>query len=254
MMEKEIRITTADGQMRTFIARPDGDGPFPVAVIYMDALGYRDALKDIARRYASSGYYTVLPDLYHSHGDDVSFDIEQVMNDPEGPERKRLMGFAMATTPKLTERYTEALLEHVGSDPVARSGGKVCLGFCMGAGIVLHTLATFSDDFVAGSGIHPGPLVVDGPQSLHLELATVRGELYFGFAETDDASAPELLAAMEEEAGRHGVSIRIEVYPGTFHGFAVPGMPVYDSEASERHFARTLEIWDRNTAAEPVGV
>ena len=63
-----------------------------------------------------------------------------------------------------------------------------------------------------------------------------------------------MLAAIEEEAARHGVSIRIEVYPGTNHGFAVPGAPIYDPEASERHFERTLELWDRNTAAEPAGV
>jgi dienelactone hydrolase len=35
MVEKEIRIHTADGDMTTFVVRPDGDGPFPVAVIYM---------------------------------------------------------------------------------------------------------------------------------------------------------------------------------------------------------------------------
>ena len=83
-METEIRIETQDGKMRTFVARPDGDGPYPVAVIYMDAPGYRDALKEIARRYARSGYYTVLPDLYHPHGD-VTFDLPELFRDPRGP-------------------------------------------------------------------------------------------------------------------------------------------------------------------------
>jgi carboxymethylenebutenolidase len=45
MVEKEIRIRTADGDMTAFVVRPDGEGPFPVAVIFMDGVGYREQLK-----------------------------------------------------------------------------------------------------------------------------------------------------------------------------------------------------------------
>jgi len=33
MIEKEIRVRTLDGDMTTFVVGPDGDGPFPVAVV-----------------------------------------------------------------------------------------------------------------------------------------------------------------------------------------------------------------------------
>ena len=39
MHERETRIRTAAGEMTTFVAHPDG--PFPVAVLYMDGDGYR---------------------------------------------------------------------------------------------------------------------------------------------------------------------------------------------------------------------
>ena len=45
--------TRPPGPMRTFIAQPDGEGPFPAGLIYMDAPGYREALRDVARRYAA---------------------------------------------------------------------------------------------------------------------------------------------------------------------------------------------------------
>jgi len=35
MVEREIRVRTTDGDMTTFVVRPDGDGPFPVAVVFM---------------------------------------------------------------------------------------------------------------------------------------------------------------------------------------------------------------------------
>ena len=33
MYEQEMKISTGDGEMTTFVAHPDGDGPFPVAVL-----------------------------------------------------------------------------------------------------------------------------------------------------------------------------------------------------------------------------
>jgi dienelactone hydrolase len=39
--EREIGIATADGDMVTFVVHPDGDGPWPVAVLFMDGgVGY----------------------------------------------------------------------------------------------------------------------------------------------------------------------------------------------------------------------
>ena len=57
MVEKEILVHTADGDMTTFVVHPDGDGPFPVAVVYMDGVGYREQVKENARRFAAGGYY-----------------------------------------------------------------------------------------------------------------------------------------------------------------------------------------------------
>jgi hypothetical protein len=38
MKKQEIRVATRDGEMRTFVAHPDGEGPFSVAVPYMDGI------------------------------------------------------------------------------------------------------------------------------------------------------------------------------------------------------------------------
>lgn len=38
----------------------------------------------------------------------------------------------------------------------------------------------------------------------------------------------------------------MERVPGTRHGFAMADLPVYDPEAAERHFERTLDLWRRN--------
>lgn len=64
-MENEVRIRTAEnGEMPTFIVHPDSGGPFPVAILYMDGVGYREQLKENARHFAADGYYVVAPDLF----------------------------------------------------------------------------------------------------------------------------------------------------------------------------------------------
>ena len=57
MQEKNVAIETGDGKMDTFITHPDGSGPFPAVILYMDAPGIREELYDFARRVGTVGYY-----------------------------------------------------------------------------------------------------------------------------------------------------------------------------------------------------
>jgi carboxymethylenebutenolidase len=246
-MGDDIQIETPTGAMNAFVARPESGSPAPVAVLYMDAIGYRDGLKGIAERYAQAGYYTVVADLFHHFGEGIVFDIHKVIAEQmKGPESERLLGTIAKLTPEMVEQDTRAILDHVALDEDASDGPKVCLGFCMGARHALRTMTAFSDDFVAGCGIHPGVLVTGAPDSPHRDLEGIQGELYLGFAERDGASTPEILSALEEEARRQDVAVEIEVYADTDHGFVMTDLPMFKAEARERHFARTLEVWERN--------
>jgi carboxymethylenebutenolidase len=105
----------------------------------------------------------------------------------------------------------------------------------MGARCSLHA-ASVRPDFVAAAGIHPGALVTDQSDSPHHDLATVRGELYFAFAEIDRTATPELVERFRQELGRNGVRGVVERVPGVAHGFAMADLSVYDHDAAERHF------------------
>jgi carboxymethylenebutenolidase len=255
MSEKEIRVPTADGEMTTFVAHPNGEAAFPVAVLYMDAPGYRDQLKENARRFASGGFYCVAPDLFYRSGHGVTFDLRKLHAEGfEGPEGKRMRSVVQSITPDDVVADTEAILAAIASDPAAGSGPKVCVGYCLGARLALHVAAVLSDQFVAVAGIHPGALITDAPDSPHLDLPSVRAEVYFAFAENDRSATPEVVDRFRDELERHGVTGVVERVPGTAHGFAMADLPVYDRDAAERHFELTLELWRRNLAQQQVGV
>jgi len=245
MAEKEIRVRTADGEMPTFVVHPEGGGPFPVAVLYMDGVGYREQVKENARRFAADGYYCVAPDLYYGSGEGLTFDFAQ-LSDFKGPEAERLMKVASSVKPAGVAADTESIFAAIASDPDVASGAKVCVGYCMGARMALHVASALADQFVAAAGIHPGALVTDKPDSPHHELAGVRGELYFAFAETDRSATAEVVDQFRRELERHGLRGVVERLPGTTHGFAMADLPVYDHDAAERHFERTLDLWRRN--------
>src|ERR1700734_809665 len=76
MYEQQLIVTTKHGRMPTFVACPDGDGPFPAIIFYMDAPGMREELRNMARRIARHGYFCILPDMYYRLGT-ILFDLNR---------------------------------------------------------------------------------------------------------------------------------------------------------------------------------
>ena len=72
----------------------------------------------------------------------------------------------------------------------------------------------------------------------------VKGELYFGCAETDIYAPRETIEKLQ--ASMKGANAEVEIYPGTHHGFTFPKRPVYDRDAAERHWERLLALYKRN--------
>jgi len=251
MNEQEIKVGTADGEMTTFVVHPEASEPLPVAVLYMDGVGYREQIKDNARRFADAGYYCVAPDLFYRSGEGLTFDFSR-MGDEE--YRAKLMSVVGSVKPDAVVADTEAVFSAIASDPAAAADTpKVCVGYCMGARMAVHLAASMPDQVVAAAGIHPGALVTDQPDSPHRDLASVRGELYIAFAENDHSATPENVERFREELSAQGVEGVVERVPGTSHGYAMADLPVYDQAATERHFERTLDLWRRNLSAERVG-
>ena len=73
MIEETIDILTEDGQMETFISRPERNGPHTAIFLLMDAPGIREELRDMARRLATTGYYVLMPNLYYRSGKNTIF-------------------------------------------------------------------------------------------------------------------------------------------------------------------------------------
>ncbi|MFA7505502.1 MAG: dienelactone hydrolase family protein [Burkholderiaceae bacterium] len=115
MIEMSVDIPTPDGAMNSYIFHPERDGPHPVVILYMDALGLREELSDMSRRIASVGYYVLMPNLYYRSARSIDVDGRR-MQDPAYAERVALMWqYNRALTNAMVDRDTEDAVRKASS-------------------------------------------------------------------------------------------------------------------------------------------
>jgi carboxymethylenebutenolidase len=240
MLEQELALATTDGAMPVFVTRPEEGGPHPTVVLFMDALGIREELRDMARRIGTVGYYVMLANLFWREGG-PSFDPAPLAEGRLDPEMVRLN---QATTHAMVLADTAAMLAHAAADPAARDPvGSI--GYCMGGRHALAAAGTFPERVAAMVSLHAGFQVTARSDSAHLLIPNIRAECYFGFADGDPLSPPEHQAIIEAACRKHGVTARLETYAGAAHGFTFPTRYCYDKASAERAWERVFALFRR---------
>ncbi len=245
MREVEIGIQTADGTMDTFICHPEEGGPFPAVIMYMDAPGIREELRDMARRIGTVGYFVLLPNLYYRNGreGDYGFDLSRIRSDDS--EREKMFDVMRTLTNAGVVADTRPILDVVRSENQAAAGPVGCVGYCMSGQFVISVAAAYTDAFAAIASYYGVGIITDAEDSPHLMAGEISGEVYLAFASDDPHVPQSVLDALPKIMRAAGVKHRIEIYPDTEHGFAFPRRPAYNKDAAERHWERMFALFDR---------
>ncbi|MGH9085968.1 MAG: dienelactone hydrolase family protein, partial [Acidimicrobiales bacterium] len=227
-----------DGDMTTFVYHPTHDGPHPVVLYLMDAPSIRGALKSMASRLATAGYYVLLPYLFHRGGPFREFgDSDEDMH-----ARQELMGTIDPTKIVVDAR---ALLDFADADPAARGGKVGAVGFCMSGGLAISVARAMPERVAAAASIHGAWLVRDTEDSPHLGLDALRAEVHLAWCDQDPTAPAEDLATMRKALEDAGVTYTMDFHDDAVHGFAPKG-PRYHRAASELHWERVHSLLRRN--------
>lgn len=241
-MRREIDINTADGTAKAWLfhpAQPTG-AALKGALFYMDGIGIRDAMFEMAERLADAGYVVLLPDLFYRFGaygpfSGASFGIEA--------ERNQIMTMIRGTTQAMTKADTLAFLDVLAAEGVTGPVGTV--GYCMGGSRALTAAAAYPDRIAAAASFHGGNLASDAEDSPHRIVGEIRARVYVGTAGVDGSFPPEQSARLAEALRNGGVDHIIENYVGMTHGWTVPDRDgVYDEKGAERHWKRLLMLFE----------
>ena len=246
MREFETDIGTPDGSMDSFVCQPEEGGPYPVVILYMDAPGIREELRDMARRIATVGYYVLLPNMYYRVGREghYGFDLSQIRTDDS--QRDRMFEVMNTLTNALVVSDTKPMLDFLAGEAGAAAGPVGCVGYCMSGRYVMSVAAAYGDQIGAIASYYGVGIITDEADSPHLQAAKISAETYLAFASDDPHVPTSVLDQLPGVLTEAGVKHRIEVHPETEHGFAFPQRPVYRKAAAERHWERLFALFQRN--------
>ncbi|HTC38419.1 MAG TPA: dienelactone hydrolase family protein [Steroidobacteraceae bacterium] len=240
MIERQMEIVTPDGRMNTFICHPERAAPHPVIIIFMDAPGIREELRDMARRLGTVGYYVMLPNLYYRANVE---ELGSVVGEANLTTRQRALQLMATINIPMVMQDVDALLAFTAQDKAASRGPMGCVGYCMSGQYAINAAVRHPERIRAAASMYGVALVSDKPDSPHLAPQRTDARLYFGCAEKDQYAPPEMIEQLRAEIASKGGNAEVEIYPGTAHGFAFPSRPVYDKPAAERHWERLFTLF-----------
>lgn len=238
-----VRIETEDlprdgGVMRTFIARPDDDRPYPALAFYSDIFQMTESTQRMAIRFASYGFVVAAPEIYwrfEPPGTAIAFD---------DPGRDRGMDDARRTRVRDFDEDIAVLIDVLSRDGRVVPGAIGAVGFCLGGHLAFRAAfvpAVKATACFYPTGLHDGELAQDADAGSLALASRIRGNLLIVFGTADphtDAAGRNVVATGLAAANiRH----RISTYDAA-HAFMRDVGPRWDPQITDIAFAEAIAL------------
>jgi carboxymethylenebutenolidase len=215
LREDEVAVPSPDGDIRSVVLSPAGDGPWPGVLLYTDIFQVTESTLRTARRLAGQGFLVCVPEIY-PHGELAGIALEF----DDAGKQAGLAGAAATTTAQF-DADRAAVLDFMG-----RRGDITTLlaaGFCIGGHLAFR--AAFDPRIAATvcfypTGLHNGALGADADAGSLARAADIRGRLMIVFGSQDPhvpAAARVQIVSALYAAGLD--DLELHVYRGGEHAF-----------------------------------
>ena len=244
-MKRDVMIPNPDGEARAFVFTPnEGKGPWPTALIFMDAPAIRPGLFEMGERLAQSGYYVLLPDLFWRAAPYPPLDVAKLRAGDQ--EQMALFTKLRASTdPDRQMADTKACLGWLSNERDAKSNKVGVTGYCMGGGIALRVAGTFPDRVAAAASFHGGNMATDDEKSPHLFAARIKAKVLVAGADQDQSYDEAQNERLKKALADAGVDAEVSIWKGCLHGWVPPDSPVHNPEGAERHWRELTKLFDK---------
>jgi carboxymethylenebutenolidase len=240
----DVEIPAPDGTARATLHVPEGDGPWPGAVMFPDAFGARETMSVMGDTLAGLGYVTLIPDVYYRNPGWAPFDPNTAFAD--SGERGRLFGLMTSLTNDRIAADATAYADFLLARPEVRGSAVGTTGYCMGGRMSMVAAGALGSKVGAAASFHGGRLAVEGdPNSPHLAAGQISAVVYVAGAIEDGSFTAEQAEMLREALEKAGVAHTVEFYDA-HHGFAVPDNGTYDADAAARHYEALASLYAAN--------
>ena len=220
-------LSTPDGKMEFYEARPKDGGPHPAIVVLMEAFGLNSHIKDVAGRIAREGYVAIAPDLYHR---------EPVRAVPYEQLPKAIEIMNRLQDPKVMEDVG-ATISHLKSRNYVKAGAIGVTGFCMGGRFTYLTSAHHNRDVKAGVSFYGGGIPAGKPSPLD-RTNEIHCPLYLFFGGKDPLIPKEHVEQVVKALTDNKKNFTHKVYPDAGHGF-------FCNERQSYHADSAKDAWEK---------
>jgi carboxymethylenebutenolidase len=215
-----ISFPSANRQIEGYLARPDGEGPFPGVVIIHEIYGLNDNIRDIARRFANEGYVALAVDLFAGRNRAICM--------------FRFMGqMLLKSLDNGSLNDLKEALTYLSTQPGVDKDRLGAIGFCMGGGFAIAWSCT--DDRLKAIapfyGANPRPLTAVA------RMCPVVGS-YPG-KDFTTSHGQKLDTALDQ----YNIPHDIKIYPNAQHSFFNDQGSRYDPAASQDSWQRVLTFF-----------
>src|SRR5438876_63626 len=208
-------------QLEGYMARPEGDGPFPGIILIHEIFGLNENMKDIARRFAAQGYVALAVDLFAGR--------------PRAICMFRVMaGLLLTPLHNRGIHDLKAALTFLSEQPGVDASRLGAVGYCFGGSFAIAWACTDERLKVIAPyyGMNPRPLKAVA------RLCPVVGS----YPDKDvTTSAGQKL---DVELDRYHVAHDIKIYPGAKHSFFNDTIRNYDEAAAQDSWGRVLAFFE----------
>ncbi len=226
--------------LRGYYAAPDGAGPFPSVVIYIEAFGVNNHFQKLTERFADSGFAAITPDIY----DNATYEYTDMEN---------AIGHLKRMDDDVVMAQTEQALDFLTARPEADDGKVAVTGFCMGGRYAFLANAALASRFKAAAGFYGGGIgpVKDGAgrKTLLDRIGEMQAPIQLWYGSEDGSIAPDEHGRIAEAMSTAGKQFTMTVFPGVGHGFFCEDRASYDKQATDRSWRDTIAFFNEYLAA-----
>jgi carboxymethylenebutenolidase len=242
LIEGEVKIPVADGEIPAYRAMPDTKNKkFPVVLVIHEIFGVHEWIQDVSRRFAKLGYMAVAPALYARQGDVKTIaKIEQLQRD---------------IFSRIPDTQAMSDLDATVQWAKNNSGNTKKLsitGFCWG-GRITWLYAAHNKNVDAGAAWYgrlvPGEQKNPVQPTMPIDIAKDLKVPVIGFYGGLDKGIPvDTVQRMQDELKKGKSKSEIVVYPNADHGFHADYRESFNKEASEDAWKKLLDWFKQNAA------
>lgn len=212
------------GQMRGYLVKPVGTGPFPSVLVVHENRGLNPYIEDVARRLAVEGFLALAPDGLFPVGGYPG-------NDDDG----RALQASLDQARLRTDMQNSARLLQAHKLSTGKLGAT---GFCFGGGVVNWLATALGPDLRAGVPYY-------GAAAPTADVPKIKAALLIQYAANDER-INSMWPAYEAALKGSGVAYEMHMYPGTQHGFHNNSTPRYMKAAAELSWERTVAFFGKH--------